>query len=144
MVKIKLLCKIIAITAILTILTILTGCPEEIPERDGNITIVNNSQEIIVWATYSNYIGDINPTEYYWGDNIKNVVMPDHSEAEEFHSNSIKSLLQNGWMKYYLFNFDSVRTISWQRICDERIILKEVTFRSWREMEACNFTITYP
>jgi hypothetical protein len=26
----------------------------------------------------------------------------------------------------------------------ERIILKEVTFHSWEEMEACNFTITYP
>jgi len=45
---------------------------------------------------------------------------------------------------YYFYNYDSVCNIPWQRIKDDSIYLKKVTFYSWEEMEQCNYTITYP
>ncbi|MDR1172670.1 MAG: hypothetical protein LBL24_09475 [Bacteroidales bacterium] len=52
--------------------------------------------------------------------------------------------MEKGWIKYWLFNYDSVNTIPWERICAERIILKEVTFNTWEDYERCNFEIAYP
>jgi hypothetical protein len=116
-------------------------------EHDAFITIDNMSDENIVWCSFVAQNDITGTSKSYWGDEIedKYIVLKGNVQKHSFYSESMKSNFKNGgWQKYYLFNHDSLRTIPWERIRDERIILKEVTFNSWEEMEACGFTITYP
>jgi hypothetical protein len=144
MVKINIFHKTVAIIAILTAMH---GCLliEEGPELDGSVRIINNSEEDIVWCTYSEN-SDLNPSEFYWENPIKDkfIVQKDSIGIQYFNCDAVMYKLEKNERKYYLFNLDSIQTIPWERICNERIILKEVTFHSWAEMEACDFTITYP
>ncbi|MDR3093016.1 MAG: hypothetical protein LBU62_00025 [Bacteroidales bacterium] len=131
---------------VFVLLVMCTACPEDRP-LDGSMTIVNNSNENIISLGRMESMGDIesitNPKP--WGQNPEQYLIPSgKKECELFSANSVQQSLERGWRKYYLFNYDSVATIPWSRRRDERIILKEVTFHSWEEMEACNFTITYP
>jgi hypothetical protein len=124
----------------------MTGCPEQFPEADTSIRIVNQSKEVIVWCGFNESMGDISKTsKFLWGNEVdKYTIHPSDTAYDSFYSGSIQTILERGGRKYYLFNYDSVMTIPWERIRDERIILKEVTFHSWEEMEAADFTITYP
>jgi len=126
----------------LVILLIFCGCPEK--PMDGKMMIENNSNDTIIYGHFfTKDIGDIERN--YWGYNYSKYTIPPNSFAiNEFNAGSAKNVLAGKPTRYYLFNLDSIRTIPWERIRDERIILKEVIFYSWEEMEACNFTITYP
>jgi len=121
------------------ILIFCCGCPEK--PMDGKMIIENNSNDTIIYAFYIS--GPLeNTKENYWGHNYsKSTIFPNSFAIHEFSTISAKHVLPR---RYYLFNLDSIRTIPWERIRDERIILKEVIFYSWEEMEACDFTITYP
>ena len=117
----------------LVILLIFYGCPEK--KWDAEMIIENNSNDTIVYAFYVSGSFE-NSKENYWRNNYsKSTIFPNNFTIHEL--NIVRC-------KYYLFNLDSIRTIPWERIRDERIILKLVIFNSWEEMEACNFTITYP
>ncbi|GHT32415.1 hypothetical protein FACS189434_04120 [Bacteroidia bacterium] len=132
------------ITILSLLLMVMTGCPEPGPELDGYIRIINNSEEDIVWCAYVEG-RDLESSRFYWGNNMgEDIILKDTIRIDYFNCDAVKHTLERGWMKYYLFNLDSIQTISWERICNERIILKEVTFHSWEEMVACGFTITYP
>jgi hypothetical protein len=103
------------------------------------------SNDSIVFARY--LLGrKIDSTDHnYWGNKYDDSTIPPNLFLlDEFITSNVKRHLQKGAITYYLFSLDSVRTIPWERIRDERIILKEVVFHTWEEMEACNFTITYP
>jgi hypothetical protein len=118
---------------------------EDIPWE--TVQIINLSDEDILWLFRSEQNGEwyeISSIEEYFGKVDKNVIRSKETYNQGFNSYGIKITLEKGWIKYYLFNYDSVKTIPWKRICDERIILKEVTFNSWEEMEASNFEIIYP
>jgi len=123
----------------LVILLIFCGCPDK--PMDGKMIIENNSNDTIIYGFFTpRDITEINKN--YWGyDYSKHTIFPNSFIIHEFNTGSAKHVLPR---RYYLFNLDSIRTIPWERIRDERIILKEVIFNSLEEMEACNFTITYP
>ena len=125
---------------------ILTACPEESPYE--TLRFVNQSNEDIVWTLKLERSG-----EWYkspsspWCHNKGceyGVILREESYDHRLYSDGVKINLKMGWIKYYLFNYDSVKTIPWQRICDERIMLKEVRFDTWDDFENCNFEITYP
>ena len=124
----------------LVIVVLFCSCPYD-PENqfDGELIIKNNSNDTIIYAFYVS--GPIeNSKRNYWGyDYSKNTIPPNQYLIDEFNKDSPVLPI---W--YYLFNLDSIRTIPWERIRDERIILKEVIFNSLEDMEACDFTITYP
>jgi hypothetical protein len=125
---------IISLIVGLSILVFLCGCPEK--QWAGEIIIENNSNDTIIYAFYFSNYTLANTKDNYWGhDYSKSAISPNSFSINEF--NIVPRT-------YYLFNLDSIRTIPWERIRDERIILKEVIFHSWEEMEACDFTITYP
>jgi hypothetical protein len=140
MVKINQYSKIIAM------FLLITGCPETLDGPDGAVKIINNSKEKIVWCSFSGGRDIKDCTDFYWGDSgiYDNIILPDSIGYEYFSSYAVQLLFEKGSQKYYLLNYDSVRTISWERIRDERILLKEITFNTWEDMEACDFTITYP
>ncbi|NOQ27308.1 MAG: hypothetical protein GQ564_18255 [Bacteroidales bacterium] len=126
----------------------LTGCPDEFPPDGAELTIINNSDEDIIWfnvdhiiTSDTNYMVETLP----WGNNIDNyIITKGNSFSDTFLLGNIKYLLEEGWMQYYLLNYDTVLTVPWERIRDENIILKKVYFETWEDLEACNFTITYP
>ena len=129
----------------LVILIFFCGCPDK--RWDGEMIIENNSNDSIIYGCFiSKDLNEIN--EIYWGNNYntsKRIIPPNSFAIDEFNIATEKSAnFDKHPRRYYLFNLDSVRTIPWERIRDERIILKEVIFNSWEEMEACDFTITYP
>ena len=123
----------------LVIVVFLCSCPEK--QFDGELIIKNNSNDTIIYAYYISESFE-KSKEIYWGNNYNNskkIIPPNGYVIDEFDINSPVLPI---W--YYLFNLDSIRTIPWERIRDERIILKEVIFNSLEDMEACDFTITYP
>ena len=119
-----------------------SGCPREFP-MDGGLKLENNSEETIIYAFYVFETFE-NTKENYWGGQYskEDIIYPHDCLIRKFNIGRESQATYP--RKYYLFNLDSVKTISWERLRDERIILKEVIFNSWEEMEACNFTITYP
>jgi hypothetical protein len=122
----------------LVVIVFFCSCPYD-PERqwDAEMIIENNSIDTIIFAFYVSESFE-NSKEIYWGNNYNSSKKIVHPYSFAIHELNIVSC------SYYLFNLDSIRTIPWERIRDERIILKEVIFHSWEEMEDCNFTITYP
>jgi len=121
----------------------LTSCPKPSPRI--TVRIVNNSNEDILWMCRIESNGEwyeipSHPWTNKFGEKdyglslIKSGIIFEHKLTEAY-----KDHLKKGWSKYYFFNYDSVETIPWQRICDERIILKEVRIDTWEDFE-----ITYP
>ena len=140
--------KLVRFITIVGVVLLLTACPETVNKRDLDISILNNSNEDIFWLMRSKENGEwyeIASIHSYMGDINKNkIISGDMYIEKRFDSDAINALFQKGWIKYYLFNYDSIKNIPWERICSERIILKEVTFNSWDDFERCNFEITYP
>jgi hypothetical protein len=140
------MCKIKKIFIGLIIMMLFSGCPYDPEwELDGGIIIENNSNETIIYGCLmSRDLKDIEKN--YWGGQYgKYTVFPNSLAKYEFNIAREKAAdFERLPRRYYLFNLDSVKTIPWERIRDEQIILKKVIFNSWEEMEACNFTITYP
>ncbi len=131
------------------------GCPEELPEHDLVIQIENNTNEKIVCFTPIGSIGetiessDTTLTEDFpWGD-INSIydedIVDPYSDGEEtFFSYHMEDALNNGSIHFYIFNYDSLVTIPWERIRNEYIVSKRVDFDTWEELESADFTITYP
>lgn len=131
------------------------GCPEELPEHDLTIQIENNTNETIVFFAPIEPVGktkeafDTTLTEEFpWGDinSITNqyIVKPKSIGIETYFTYHMKDVLNRGYMQYYIFNYDSLITIPWERIRDEYIVAKRVDFDTWEELEDANFTVTYP
>ena len=144
--------KILKNFILVIILFLFIGCPgEEFPPDDMGINIINNSNIEIVFYTQSirNAVIDTSLNdELPWG-NINNIdssyiVLPHTSYLHTYYSKNLKTLLEQGWIHYYIFNFDSIKTISWERIRNEYIVAKRIDFDTWEDLEECNFTITYP
>ena len=126
---------------------LLTSCPEDNDYQGANLVIINQSDEVIFWIkTWENTDEwyEIPSIDSYLGENYDEYIILKRGSYKRYITQGEKNSLKRGWHKYTLFNYDSLRTISWERICEERIILKEVIFNSWEQMEACDFTITYP
>ena len=128
------------------VVVLFAACPETLPKDDTFLRMVNNSDEDIFWFFGFERFNDwyeIQPPNP-WLEYDKYIILRGETYVRGFNSGATKNNLQRGWIKYYLFNFDSVKAIPWERICAERIILKEVEFNSWEDFERCNFEITYP
>lgn len=126
---------------------LLTGCPEDILELNMEIRIVNNSSEDIVWLGLTDYIlSDTSKLveKYPWRYIEDHIISSGSMIIDEFNSDNMKYLLNEGWLIYYLFSYDTILTVPWDRIRDENIVLKKVYFETWEDLEAYNFTITYP
>ena len=137
--------KLVKYTTIVGLMFLLMDC-ETVNKRDVFIIIKNNSEEDIFWLYGFKEIG-----EWYEKSSINSwlkyeeyIIMRGESYTRVGDSEALKSHLEKGWYKYYIFNYDSIKNIPWERICSERIILKEVTFHTWDDFERCNFEIVYP
>lgn len=123
----------------------LTGCPQH-PEDDRFVNIENKSEQTLIWFKYYERMGNPSDESESWWGNYEDdyIIHPFSSVRDSLNSNSQQTILGYGWIKYYLMNYDSLQTIPWERIMEERIYVKEVTFERWEDFEKCNFTITYP
>lgn len=125
----------------------LTGCPESFPEDDGTIELINNSDEDIVWLFIGHFITSDTSRlfeSYTWGELEDSKIAKKTTYSYSIYTVSIKEVLDEGFLQFYFLNYDTVLTVPWERIRDENIILKKVYFETWEDLEACNFTITYP
>ncbi|MBP6871195.1 MAG: hypothetical protein KBC43_04255 [Bacteroidales bacterium] len=130
----------------------ITGCPEELPEDDMNIYIENNSNsKLVVFASHNepNEVMDTTLVSAFpWGtiDNInKEDILQPHSIVNDYYySEHLKKILEQGWMHYFIFYYDSLSLIPWERIRDEYIVAKRIDFDTWEDLENCNFKIEYP
>lgn len=138
-----------------SILIVLAGCPDEIAEHDLMIKINNKSSEKIVFFLPIDPIGktvevfDTTLTkELPWGNinriDADDIVNPNSIGIQSCFSYHIQDVLNRGWLHFYIFNYDSLISIPWERIQNEYIVAKRVDFDTWEDLEAANFTITYP
>ena len=140
----------------LSVCFILSGCPSD-DYQVAIFKIVNNSDRNILWTTAGD-LKDLSEMENNpwitngYGEVISNMLevkkevsyIKAGDSYEYFITEGHKETLKRRSIIYYFFDYDSVCVIPWKRIRDEHIILKEVVFTTWEEMEACNFEITYP
>ena len=128
------------------VIVLLSACPAYHPLYP--LSIINHSDEDIFWLSMSARDGEwyeiISIDSYMGGQYDKHVILRESSSRDDLTDGIKTTLNLYGWIKYTLFNYDSIKTVPWQRICEERIILKEVRFDSWEDFERCNFEITYP
>jgi hypothetical protein len=130
----------------------MTGCPDEIPEDDTGVYIENKTgSKLVFFAPHSepNEVIDTALTsEFPWGNiddiNEKNILQPNSIGFDPYYSGHLKTILEQGWIHYFIFNYDSITTISWERIRDEYIVAKRIDFDTWEDLEASDFKITYP
>lgn len=136
-------------------LIVMSGCPDEVAEHDLVIQINNKTSEKIVFFTPIEPVGktvayfDTTLTkELPWGNinsiDTKDIVNPESVGSATYFSYHVKDVLNRGWLHFYIFNYDSLMAIPWERIRNEYIVAKRVDFNSWEELEKSNFTITYP
>jgi len=128
-------------------MVLLCNCHDGYVEHDGFIEIYNNSEQDIVWLQRSYSTANDTATlseSTPWRNMESYVITSGDSYVQDFNISNFQYILKEGWFQYYLFNYDSLINITWERIRDENIILKKVYFETWEDMEACNFTITYP
>ncbi|NOQ27303.1 MAG: hypothetical protein GQ564_18230 [Bacteroidales bacterium] len=138
--------KLIKLGILIFSVFLISSC-DEFPDHDAFIEIINNSNEDIVWIQLSNVtVNDtLTLTESLPWSNINEKIIPSGTEIKhDFIASNVQKRLSTGWFVYYLFSYDSLMTIPWERIRDEHIVLKQVYFETWEDMEACDFTITYP
>jgi hypothetical protein len=126
---------------------LLTACPGDPIEHDMFLKIINNSEQDIVWLfVFGKNFNQIDT--YYWGDKDKtddDLILSGKEDIYGFYSGNMTfNLKKYKSISFYLLNYDSVMTVPWNRIRDERIFLKEITFNTWEDFEACDFKIVYP
>jgi hypothetical protein len=124
------------------------GCPHDIDDTQSIIIRNNSGEQIVFYKIYSlDAAKDTTLSEEFpWGNSIEDfyIIKPyDNKEVTEIKSN-IEYVLSDGWYQYYIFNYDSINTIPWERIHDEYIVAKRVDFDTWEELEDMDFTVTYP
>lgn len=152
---IKIIKKLLLTVCLVIVSILFTACPDIEGEY---LKIINNSDENILWITTSDHpydnTHDLNEMKYNpWTTTHDGKVVNSMEDAKKRNAyiaagdtlvDFIPKFPEFTRITYWLFIYDSVCNIPWQRIRDEEIYLKKVTFNSWEEMEACNFTITYP
>jgi len=132
------------LVVICCIAVLLTSCGEPIPEDDTFLTIVNDSDEDILWMFGLEDYGEWYDKKSSWIGNDRFFLLKGNIYVYGLNSGALNENLRRGWIKYWFFNLDSIKTIPWERICAERIIIKEITFNTLGDFERCNFEITYP
>lgn len=127
---------------------ILTGCPHDL-EDVQEITISNNSDnQLVFYKEYKNQsvLDTALNINSPWQNGISDFyIIKAHSskEIKEVKSN-LEFVLYNGRYQYFLFDYDTITTIPWDRIRDEYIVAKRIDFDTWEDLENCNFKIEYP
>jgi hypothetical protein len=142
---VQLINAISLVTGIIVLSLFLTGCPEEVPIHDFKMDIINSSTDGIVWYSYNSVFYDTSLLEEFpWYDIESSLISENSLTRQYLASHMIKGILDSGYIHYYLFNYNSIKNIPWERIRDEYIIAKRVDFDTWEELEAVDFKVTYP
>ncbi|NOQ27300.1 MAG: hypothetical protein GQ564_18215 [Bacteroidales bacterium] len=127
-------------------LSVFWACPDEGNNLDLIITIENNSPDDIISYTYNSNPLDTSLIEKFPWYHIEDVIIKKNTQSKKAYSSELlRDLFANGgWEHYYLFNYDTVKNVQWNRIKEEYIVAKRIDFNNWEDMKICNFTITYP
>ena len=125
----------------------LTGCPHDIDDVQDLIINNNSDIELVFYRGYKSQtvLDTTLNIDYPWHNEVTDFyIIKPHSfkEVREVKSN-LEYILSRGWYQYYIFDYDSIKTIPWEQIRDENIIALRVDFETWEDLEVCNFTITY-
>ncbi len=138
--------KILHVGILLVISVVFYGCPEPVAEYDLTMTIKNESSDKILFYSYITNPKDTTlMNSFPWYNIESSVIKPNESREENFSSSTMINAFEKGYSEqYYFFIYDSIKKIPWQGIRDEYIVAKRVDFDAWDEMEAVDFTITYP
>jgi hypothetical protein len=127
---------------------IFSGCPEEFPEDDIYIKVINDTDKEIVYYSrpvLSSNIDTLLSEKFYWGslDQIDSasIIQPNSVTLDWFYSGNLKSILEQGWIIYCFFDYDTLKTVPWNRIRDEYIIINRIDFDTWEEFLRSEFTV---
>jgi len=127
---------------------ILTGCPHDVDDIQ-DVRINNDSDiELVFYKRYisTTTLDTLLSEDFPWANEISDyyVISPYTSKDIREVKSNLEHVLTNGLYQYFIFNYDSIKNIPWERIRDEYIVAKRVDFDTWEELEAADFTITYP
>ncbi len=122
------------------------GCPEDGPVYDTQIKIINNSNKGVVWYSYSTLDSDTTLlSQTPWHDAKNALIKANSYTYDNLSSETFMELFEaNGMKSYYFFLYDTVQLLSWDQIRNEYKVAKRVDFDTWEELEAADFTVTYP
>ncbi len=93
------------------LLIFLTGCPEELPEVDKFIILVNNSDEDIVWYGVNNFVTSDTSNvvkSFPWRDVEDYKIAKGDTFYYGINVDSYGDLIDDGWSQYYYLNYDTL------------------------------------
>jgi len=106
------LVRYIYVVATLLIIVLLYGCPEKLPLDDGELKLINNSDDTLIFyfhITDDNNIDTLFCNEFPWSKNTnwsyddvkRRIIIPHTTYVDKFNSQSRKSNLEK--RNYYYF-----------------------------------------
>ena len=86
------------------LLIALTGCPEELPEVDKFMILINNSDEDIIWYSVDHLItsdtSNVNES-YPWRNAEDFKIAKGDTFYQGINVDSYSGLIDDGWTQYY-------------------------------------------
>ena len=126
----------------------LYGCPEKFPEDDIYVKVINDTDKEIVFYSrpvLNSKIDTLLSEEFYWGSldliDSSSIIPPNSCVLDWFSTGNLKSLFEQGWLIYCFFDYDTLKTVPWNRIRDEYIIINRIDFDTWEEILRSEFTV---
>ena len=142
----KLIKTISTIVLIISALA-LSGCPGSISDMI-DIKFVNNTDHTLIVHYAIREGSDTLLSETTpWPDGIKktdNVLEPHSSKISGFFESHIRNGTLKGSYNFIFFDVDTIKSVPWERIRDEYIVVKRVSIHSMEEFYKYNYVISVP
>ena len=135
--------------SILIILTLILfgGCLMDSDRADAELTIVNNSNQIIVHYDELKFPNDTALSTIAFqqtpGNTASRLIYPHDHVTEKAAFKRILNRNRDRAFMLYLFSRDTIEQVPWDRIVDEYLVLRRYDL-TLEDLEAMNWVVEYP
>ncbi|MDX1628526.1 MAG: hypothetical protein R3345_07490 [Fulvivirga sp.] len=137
--------KINTYLLIISVSLICAGCPDEDQITDSTVTIINKTNESIIYYSINKPKADTLLTSIPYPITVENSDSVETNSSAKF-GGPFKKLLNDSSsdiLMIYLFSRDTIEQVAWERIVDENLILRRYDL-TLEDLEAMDWTVEYP
>ena len=121
------------------------GCPDNDQITDATITIINNTNESIVYYSINKSTTDTLLSSLPYPISVENTDSVDANNSTKF-GGPFKKLFNDNpsdILIIFLFSRDTIEQVPWERIVDEYLVLRRYDL-TLEDLEAMDWTVVYP
>lgn len=139
--------KTICILSLIFTLLFLSGCPGSLSDIIDIKFINNTNYTLIVYCNIREGSDTLLSETTPWPNGIEkteNLLKPHSSQTSRFFESHIRNGTLKGTYNFIFFDADTIKTVPWERIRDEYIVIKRVSIHSMDEFYKYNYVISVP